>query len=160
MKITSSSSGMGYPGGRNSYANGQGPNGFFGAKLGTGFGAGHCACPKGQCRCGSLGNTGVENNILNPMHNASHSAYRSSANFLTSNTVKKFAKGGAIAGGVMGVATVAGVGMMGLEKYFKKQAGIKSRQGTGEVLLRGASAGLAVGAVYGLILTTMSGYRS
>ena len=143
MKITSSSSGMGYPGGRNSYANGQGPDGFFGAKLGTGF-----------------GDTGVENNILNPLHNASHSAYRSSANFLTSNTVKKFAKGGAIAGGVMGVATVAGVGMMGLEKYFKKQAGIKSRQGTGEVLLRGASAGLAVGAVYGLILTTMSGYRS
>lgn len=134
---------MGYPGGRNSYANGQGPDGFFGAKLGTGF-----------------GDTGVENNILNPLHNASHSAYRSSANFLTSNTVKKFAKGGAIAGGVMGVATVAGVGMMGLEKYFKKQAGIKSRQGTGEVLLRGASAGLAVGAVYGLILTTMSGYRS
>lgn len=134
---------MGYPGGRNSYANGMGPQGFFGAKLGTGF-----------------GNTGVENNILNPMHNASHTAYRSTANFLTSNTMKKFAKGGAIAGGVMGVATAAGVGMMGFEKFFKKQAGIKTRQGTGEVLMRGATTGLAVGAVYGLILTTMAGYQS
>ena len=141
MKITSSSSGMGYPGGRNSYANGQGPNGFFGAKLGTGFGS-------------------FTENVAVPVDNAAHNAYRSSANFLSSNAVKKFAKGGAIAGGVMAVATVSGVGMMGLEKYFKKQAGIKSRQGTGEVLLRGATAGLAVGAVYGLILTTMSGYRS
>ena len=143
MKITSSSSGMGYPGGRNSYANGMGPDGFFGAKLGTGF-----------------GNTGFENTVGNPAHNASHNAYRASANFLTSNTMKKFAKGGAIAGGVMGVATVAGVGMMGLEKFFKKQAGIKARQGTGEVLVRGATTGLAVGAVYGLILTSMAGYQS
>lgn len=134
---------MGYPGGRNSYANGMGPQGFFGAKLGTGF-----------------GNTDVENNILNPMHNASHTAYRSTSNFLTSNTMKKFAKGGAIAGGVMGVATAAGVGLMGFEKFFKKQAGIKTRQGTGEVLMRGATTGLAVGAVYGLILTGMAGYQS
>lgn len=144
MKITSSSSGMGYPGGRNSYANGLGPDGFFGAKLGTGFGS----------------NTGFENTVGNPAHNQAHTAYRSTANFLVSDTVKKFAKGGAMAGGVMGVATVAGVGMMGLEKYFKKQAGIKSRQGTGEVLMRGATTGLAVGAVYGLILTGMAGYRS
>ena len=133
---------MGYPGGRNSYANGMGPNGFFGAKLGSGF-----------------GDTGIENAMRGQLDN-SNSAYRKSANFLYSNGVQKFAKGGAIAGGVMGVATAAGVGMMGFEKFFKKQAGIKSRQGTGEVLMRGATAGLAVGAVYGILLSTMAGYRS
>ena len=133
---------MGYPGGRNSYANGMGPNGFFGAKLGSGF-----------------GDTGIENAIRGQL-DTNNSAYRKTANFLYSNSFQKFAKGGAIAGGVMGVATAAGVGMMGFEKFFKKQAGIKSRQGTGEVLMRGATAGLAVGAVYGIILSTMAGYQS
>lgn len=135
---------MGYPGGRNSYANGMGPNGFFGAKLGSGFGQSA---------------TGIEPAIRAQLDN-NNSAYRTTANFLYSNSFQKFAKGGAIAGGVMGVATAAGVGMMGFEKFFKKQAGIKSRQGTGEVLMRGATAGLAVGAVYGIILSTMAGYQS
>lgn len=135
---------MGYPGGRNAYPNGQGGDGFFGAKLGTGFGQSA---------------TGIEPAVRAQL-NSPNSAYRSTANFLYSDTFKKFAKGGAIAGGVMGVATAAGVGMMGFEKFFKKQAGIKTRQGTGEVLMRGATTGLAVGAVYGLILTGMAGYQS
>lgn len=133
---------MGYPGGRNSYANGQGPNGFFGAKLGTGF-----------------GDSGIENAMRGQLDN-NNSTYRKTANFLYSDTFQKFAKGGAIAGGVMGVATAAGVGIMGFEKFFKKQAGITTRQKTPEVLMRGATAGLAVGAVYGLILTGMAGYQS
>jgi hypothetical protein len=136
MKITSSSSGMGYPGGRNSYANGMGPNGFFGAKLGTNF------------------NPGMGSTHTTPVMNMSMS------NILNSPKVKQFAKGGAIAGGVMGVATAAGVGMMGFERFFKKQAGIKIRQSTPEALSRGAVSGLAVGAVYGLILASMTGYSS
>lgn len=140
MKITSSSSGMGYPGGRNAYANGTGPDGFFGAKLGTSA-------------------TGFEPAVRAQLNNPD-SAYRSFANFLYSNEVKKFAKGGAIAGGIMAAATVAGVGLMGFDKYFKKQVGIKTRQGTGEQLLRGAAGGLAVGSIYGLVVAGLSGYQS
>lgn len=142
MKITSSSSGMGYPGGRNAYANGMGPKGFFGAKLGTGFGQSA---------------TGIEPAIRDQL-NSPNSAYRSVANFLYSNDVKKFAKGGAIAGGVMAAATLGGIGLMGLDKFFKKQVGIKARQGTGEVLLRGAAGGLAVGAIYGMVVAGTAGY--
>ena len=123
---------MGYPGGRNAYANGTGPDGFFGAKLGTGFGATHTV----------------------PLRQMSFNNIVGSPNF------KKFARGGAIAGGVMAAATVAGVGLMGFDKFFKKQVGIKSRQGTGEQLLRGAAGGLAVGSVYGLIVTGLAGYQS
>ena len=56
-------------------------------------------------------------------------------------------------------ATLGGVGLMGLDKFFKKQVGIKSRQGTGEVLLRGdATGGLAVGAIYGIVVAGTAGY--
>jgi len=127
---------MGYPGGRNAYANGTGPNGFFGAKLGSNFNPG-------------LGATHTQ-----PLMNMSIS------NIVGSPKVKQFAKGGAIAGGVMAAATIAGVGLMGFDKYFKKQVGIKTRQGTGEQLLRGAAGGLAVGSVYGLVIASLSGYSS
>ena len=58
----------------------------------------------------------------------------------------------------MAAATLGGVGLMGLDKFFKKQVGIKSRQGTGEVLLRGAAGGLAVGAIYGIVVAGTAGY--
>ena len=138
MKITSSSSGMGYPGGRNAYANGMGPKGFFGAKLGTGFGQANQA-----------------NGVLAPTMPMSQMSLK---NLYHSPDLRRFAKGGAIAGGVMAAATLGGVGLLGLDKFFKKQVGIKSRQGTGEVLLRGAAGGLAVGAIYGLVVAGTAGY--
>ena len=143
MKITSSSSGMGYPGGRNAYANGMGPQGFFGAKLGTGF---------GQANSNA---TNQANGSLAPTMAVSNISLR---NLYHSPDLRRFAKGGAIAGGVMAAATLGGVGLMGLDKFFKKQVGIKSRQGTGEVLLRGAAGGLAVGAIYGIVVAGTAGY--
>ena len=143
MKITSSSSGMGYPGGRNAYANGMGPNGFFGAKLGTGF---------GQANNNA---TNQANGVLAPTMPISQMSMK---NLYYSPDLRRFAKGGAIAGGVMAAATLGGVGLMGLDKFFKKQVGIKSRQGTAEVLLRGAAGGLAVGAIYGIVVAGTAGY--
>ena len=143
MKITSSSSGMGYPGGRNAYANGMGPQGFFGAKLGTGF---------GQANNNA---TNQANGVLAPTKALKNI---SMSNLYHSPDLRRFAKGGAIAGGVMAAATLGGVGLMGLDKFFKKQVGIKSRQGTGEVLLRGAAGGLAVGAIYGIVVAGTAGY--
>lgn len=143
MKITSSSSGMGYPGGRNAYANGMGPQGFFGTKLGTGF---------GQANNNA---TNQANGSLRPTMPIQNISLR---NLYNSPDLRRFAKGGAIAGGVMAAATLGGVGLMGLDKFFKKQVGIKSRQGTGEVLLRGAAGGLAVGAIYGIVVAGTAGY--
>ena len=70
---------MGYPGGRNAYANGMGPQGFFGTKLGTGF---------GQANNNA---TNQANGVLAPTMPISQMSMK---NLYYSPDLRRFAKGG------------------------------------------------------------------